>query len=569
MNKKSLFFLVILIFCFWISDANAESYYYDSIDVEIYINSDSTFDVVETQTYNLNGSFGYFYRDIELKDLDHISNVEVFDSDGNEIFKYDKKYKGNRLHIQWDFPRRDFTNELKSWTVKYKVHGGLGFFDNHDEIYWNAIFHHRDAIVKQAEILVYLPVETEIRPRIFVGQKGSKNENNNYEIIDSKTVRFSGSNIFLNQYLTIVVSWPKGIIHKPFLYRNQLINLIVSLIALLIPLFVLIKSFRIWLKKGKDSKIKKTIIAFYSQPDGLSPASVGVLIKQTVSIKEVLATTINLAVRGYLKIKEQEKKILFIKNKEYIFEKLKSENDLKSYEQKIMKAIFKKGNTVSSTELRNKFYKELPEIKKEIYSEVAQEGLFNGNIKKVRSRYGRAYIINLIVSSLIILGLIVLINVLGLSIYTAQLIVVWIGLIMASIIGLLFSHYMPTITKTGLDFKWKSLGFKEYLHTAERFRIGAETLETFSRFLPYAIIFGVEKQWAKRFSDFSYQQQSWYYPAAIYSGSGGMPSSFGEFSSSFSSFASSLSSTFSSAPGGSGTGGGAGGGGGGGGGGAG
>ena len=82
------------------------------------------------------------------------------------------------------------------------------------------------------------------------------------------------------------------------------------------------------------------------------------------------------------------------------------------------------------------------------------------------------------------------------------------------------------------------------------------------------IIFGVEKQWAKRFDGFSYQQQSWYYPAAVYSGSGGAPASFNEFSSSFSSFASSISNTFSSSPSGSGAGGAAGGGGGGGGGGA-
>ena len=95
-----------------------------------------------------------------------------------------------------------------------------------------------------------------------------------------------------------------------------------------------------------------------------------------------------------------------------------------------------------------------------------------------------------------------------------------------------------------------------------------DVMETFSKFLPYAIIFGKEKQWAKRFDDFSYQQQSWYYPAMIYSGQGGAPASFKEFSSSFSSFASSLSSTFSSSPGGSGAGGSAGGGGGGGGGGA-
>ncbi|MBU2545073.1 DUF2207 domain-containing protein [Patescibacteria group bacterium] len=571
-SKKVFLFLVILVSGFWIGEVKASEYYYDSIKVEIHINQDSTFDVVEEMTYNLDGSFGFFYRDIELKDLDHISNVEIFNSQGAELLKdqYDLGYKGNRLHIQWNFPRRDFDNELKSWTIKYKVYGGLGFFDEYDEIYWNAIFQDRDVIVDKAEVIVYWPEginRDEIRPRIFIGKFGNKDKNGSY-IIMNDSVEFVGSNILPKEYLTIVTAWPKGFIEKPFLYRNQLVNLIVIFIALIIPLIVFIKSFSLWWKKGKDPRIRKTIIASYSPPNNLSPAIIGVLGKQSVDVKDILATVIDLAVRGYLRIKEKEKKMLFIKSKEYIFEKLKNEADLKPFEQEIIRAIFKRGNTVSSTELRNKFYTELPDIKKEIYAEVAQTYLFNGNIEETRKKYGRKPLIVTMLSLVVLLGVVILLNILGLSIYSVQVVILGVGLMISFLVKLVFSYYMPTVTPQGSEAKWKALGFKEYLHTAERFRIKSETLETFSKFLPYAMIFGVEKRWAERFSDFSYQQQSWYYPATIYGGSGGMPSSFGEFSSSFSSFADSVSSTFSSTPGGSGAGGSAGGGGGGGGGGA-
>ncbi len=569
MNKKIIFLLIIIGF-FLYGIVDAETYYYDFIQVEIQINKDSTFDVIERQAYYLDGSFGYFYRDIELKDLDHISDVEVFDSDGRKLSKeeYEFKYKGNRLHIQWDFDRRDFNNELKKWTVKYKVHGGLGFFDNYDELYWNAIFQDRDVVIKQAEVIVNLPQEVdEIKTRLFVGKSGSTTESNNYQVIDAKTVKFWGKNLMPGEYLTIVAAWPKGIVQKPFLYRNQLINLIVLFIALLIPIIVFIKAFTIWREKGRDPKIKKTIIAHYSPPDNLSPAVVGVLIKQSVDVKDILATVVNLAVRGYLRIREQENKFLFIKNKEYIFEKLKQEGDLKPFEQEIMKTLFKKGDLISSKDLRNKFYKELPDIKKEIYKEVASTGLFNENIEKIRKKYTKLYGVVIILLLIAIAGIAFLIAFLGLP-YIPQIIILAFSLIASAIIGISFAYYMPVVTVQGLEAKWKALGFKEYLNIAERFRIGSETLETFSKFLPYAIVFGVEKQWAKRFSDFDYQKQGWYYPAAVYSGSGGRPGSFSEFSSSFSSFASSVSTTFSSSPGGSGAGGAAGGGGGGGGGGA-
>jgi len=115
----------------------AKNYYYQSIQVDVQVNPDSTFDVKEKQTYNLEGDFGFFYREIELKNLDHISDVQVYDSQENRLNEneYKVSYEGNRLRIQWDFPRRTFDKELKSWTVKYKVHGGLGFFDKWDDIW--------------------------------------------------------------------------------------------------------------------------------------------------------------------------------------------------------------------------------------------------------------------------------------------------------------------------------------------------------------------------------------------------------------------------------------------------
>ena len=104
---------------------------------------------------------------------------------------------------------------------------------------------------------------------------------------------------------------------------------------------------------------------------------------------------------------------------------------------------------------------------------------------------------------------------------------------------------MPRLTEKGIEEKWKWLGFKEYLHTAERFRLGAETTETFSKYLPYAIVFGVEKEWAERFADLPYQQPNWYAPAVVHGG--GMPtSSFSGLASSISSFSSSISEAFRS-----------------------
>ncbi len=576
MVKKILLIpVLVLIFiaignCLWAQTTPEKNYYYQSIEEDIKIEPESTFIVEEKQTYNLTGSFGFFYREIELKGLDHLSDIEVFDDQGRKLNQdeYEDSHEGNKRYVQWNFPRRDFNNELKSWTVKYRVHGGLGFFDDYDELYWNAIFADRDVAVVDAQVIVHLPVEidkSQIGQRIFIGSLGSQDESSNYEVIDNRTVRFWGNNVRPNEFLTIVVTWPKGIVEKPFLYRNQIINWLVLLFALALPIFVLTRAYQIWRERGKDPKIRKTIIAHYQPPEELSPAVVGILIDQKFDIREVTATVIDLAVKGYLRIKEGKKG--FFRGQEYIFEKLKDEGDLKPFEQEIMRGIFSTKSLVSSKDLKNKFYRRLSEIKKELHQAVAQTGYLTGNIQEVRKKFQVPYIILFILGVLGALFGVFLANRLGLfGIYS---LLIFISLLVSGVIGFTFAYFMPALTRKGTEEKWKWLGFREYLHIAERFRIGAETVETFSKYLPYAIVFGVEKEWASRFADLKYQQPNWYVPAVVQVGGRGGPApSFSGLTSSISSFTSSISSTFGSSPSGAGAGGGAGGGGGGGGGGA-
>ena len=65
-------------------------------------------------------------------------------------------------------------------------------------------------------------------------------------------------------------------------------------------------------------------------------------------------------------------------------------------------------------------------------------------------------------------------------------------------------------TKLGAQERAKWLGFKNYLQTAERFRMDVEQVETFSKYLPYAIALGVETKWAKRFEDMNVNRLEWF-----------------------------------------------------------
>jgi uncharacterized membrane protein YgcG len=115
--------------------------------------------------------------------------------------------------------------------------------------------------------------------------------------------------------------------------------------------------------------------------------------------------------------------------------------------------------------------------------------------------------------------------------------------------------YEARLSAEGRILKEDWLGFKLYLETAESGQMQNLTPQTFEKYLPYAIIFGIETKWAKAFSGLSLPAPAWYimpgyYGTPIGATSGGAFSPLA-FSTSFSS---SFSSAFAAGAGGSGAG---------------
>lgn len=70
---------------------------------------------------------------------------------------------------------------------------------------------------------------------------------------------------------------------------------------------------------------------------------------------------------------------------------------------------------------------------------------------------------------------------------------------------------MPKKTEKGTEAYWKILGFREYINTAEKYRVQFQEKENiFEKYLPYAIIFGLADKWAKAFEGIYLQPPTWY-----------------------------------------------------------
>jgi uncharacterized membrane protein len=269
----------------------------------------------------------------------------------------------------------------------------------------------------------------------------------------------------------------------------------------------------LWYKKGRDPKGRGTIITQFDAPDGLTPAEVGTLVDQGANDKDVFAEIIYLATKGYLKIFKEEKKGLF-GTEDYTLTLLKATSQVENIvDQKLLQALFKhapvnevtsnsekKVGTVKLSSLKNKFYTDLKIIQDHLYSTLTSRGYFKKNPATVRSIY-------------IIVGVIIS----GVSIFAFGAnfsLIVKISLLACGIFVCVFGLFMPARTHKGVEAREHILGFKRYLTVAEKDRIDFHNApeknpETFEKFLPYAMVLGVEKVWAKQFADLAVQP-SWY-----------------------------------------------------------
>ena len=624
-TKFKLLFLPLMILGFFLVPQSllAKEYYYQHFDVDIKINEDSTFDVTEKQTYYLNGNFGFFDRDVSLKDIDAITDVEVFDGSGNKIPKSELDIGSGRgeKNIQWNFSRRNFSGEEKSWTVKYKVHGGISFLKDYDEIYWNAVPRDRNVPIQNVKVRVNLPDNKIFKSdliRLYVEEtlaaKNSYFKNGNTQAF------FEGKNLKPYTNFTIAAGFPKEIVSQSAYWKDFLMMYYGYILSIIIFFSCVIIGFAHWYKTEMSREGKRAIVPQYEPPENLRPAMAEIIVKEKLTEKGLAATIIDLAVRGYVNIEEDKKtgfekllpyfsliilimvvlffsfiflslsatevfikwflgglviiyisKAYVVKKSDYIITEIISsekKSSLEDYEKEYLGALFSFGKSFSTKELKKdlrkskELYKKIKKVKDTIYEETELDtGAFEVGLTAEQNKK--------IIWAILFIGIIVLFRFFGLP--SGQFFVFAL-VATISIIGLWsFIKYEARLSDKGILLKEDWLGFKMYLETAEKYRMQNLKPEYFEKYLPYAIIFGVEKKWAKTFESMHMPQPVWYASSA-YAATGSSLNSASSFSPvGFSnSFSSSFTSAFSSSGGGgvSGGGGGAGGGGGGGGGGA-
>ncbi|MFP4458818.1 MAG: DUF2207 domain-containing protein [Candidatus Zixiibacteriota bacterium] len=510
-----LFLLPYLLFAFEIADYQVEM----SLDEDetIYIKEKVEVDFGKEQWHGIERFIPYKYkRDMHNYKL-RIYIASIKDEAGKSL-KY-KTYKkdGNLVLRIGDADK--YVSGTEYYYIDYQVRRAINYFDDKAELYWNVTGNDWRIPIRKASATVRFPASVDdaddIQAKCFTGGFGQAETDCDIEYLRNDEIRISTGRIMPGEGLTFAAQIPKYHMEPPskgqriawFLQDN-----IDVIFGVLIPIIVFIFMLMTWLKKGRDPLDVHSVMVRYEPPDELNPAQAGSLYDETVDMRDITSTIVDLAVRGYLRIEEVESdKFLFFKNKDYRIVQLKEYDDLKGYEMTMLNALFRLGHTYNPTgdnthlksvlisELKNKFYKDLTSIKSSIESSLVDAGCFDEAPQNVIKKY---VLFGIIGFSLAIISVVIL-----------HSIALMVGFLLSALIIIIFSKFMPAKTRKGATLARHILGFKEFVGRVEKDRIermAKEDPTVFDRLLPYAMALGVEDHWANAFSDLYRDPPNWY-----------------------------------------------------------
>ena len=487
----------------------------------------------------------------------------------------------------------------QTYVVRYHLAHVVNGFEDHSELYWNVTGERVDIPTDSVRVTVRGP-EAVTRAACFYGARGSTDT---CTAAPGNPARFAAHDLQPGQQVSVVASFPLGAVKDvtPDLRSGETgysgdsgvastlspsAARAVSLVGygggVALPVLAAgLMGVLVW-KRGRDEQYAgltpgltpvtgapatvvrgraPAVAVQFTPPAGVAPGLVGTVLDEEAGTIDVSATVVDLAVRGYLRIEEQPAGGMFSRT-DWQLTRLEppQEGPLAQYEQTILDGLFATANPVLLSDLKNHFAGTLRSAQAQMYAEVTNRGWFRDSPQQQRRVWQG------IGTGLVVLGVASgwflgfrsagTDQVGGISLGVPSGIVLAAGLVLAGLVVRLLGRRMASRTADGSAVLAQSLGFKQYLVTAEANQIRFEEAQAiFSRYLPYAIVFGVADRWARVFNEVaeaaaaagrSLDMPTWY----LFSGGG-----FGGFSgiaTGMDSFSTTAAVTFTSTPGSSG-----------------
>ena len=547
-----------------LKSANGLEYELTSYHVEVKVNENNTFDIIELITAYFYVPKHGIYRSIpmrnEVKRQDgtvtrnyaRISNINVSDV-------YSKEFENGNLKLKIGSKDKTHTGEEK-YRISYNYNIGKDPLEDKDELYLNLIGTMWDTTISNVTFTIRMPKDFDSEKLGF--SAGSYSSTGS----DAISYRIEGKDIYgtydkkLEAYegINVRLELPEGY----FVGAGIEINPMVCIFYVVpVVFFIIIAMF--WKKYGKD---RQTFVKpEYFPPKGKNSLDVGFLYKGKASSNDVLSLLIYLANKGYLTIEETDEKGFLSKKKGFKLKKVRDYNGEDKNERIFFNGLFKNRDEVTSKDLYDKFYKTTQKIMNNVNEKENREKIFEKRGGIIAASVCMVIIslmaitippfmeigdVEMMIFSIIFPGLGFAAIVAGVSYFIVAknnaeksafvFIMIW-GLLFGGIpfisvvlpeitintvylvgyiIGLVFIvgqivfiRILPKRTEYGTQVYAEIKGFKDFLTSVEKDRIEqmVEKYPTyFYAILPYTYVLGISDKWIKKFESLNLQAPKWY-----------------------------------------------------------
>lgn len=496
--------------------------------------------------------------------LDYDVDVRSVTDETGEPYGVKTTREGDFVRIRIGSP--DFcVHDRQVYVVHYEIDSGIRSYTGYDELYWQVTGTNWPVPIERAEAQIVLPPETSTTHAdsqpwsascYFGGPASSDSDACTAEVVAPGTYRFASTRTAEpGEGLTFAATFPVGVVPGPTAAERAWDAFVFWGPLGILPL-ALVTMFGLWWRHGKEPEMG-SIVPRWDPPEDLRPGPAGTLVDQRADMDDVVATILDLAVRGWIKIREVPPKVLpgldessflgralgalGVRKNDWELVRLKKDEEigLLPFEHRVLDALFGTGTTKRMTDLKEKFYEDLPDIRDGLYDDLVKKGLFPRSPQSTRRRW----VVGAVLVAVLGAGL----GILGFSVGSPLILP---AMLFAAAVVMVFAFFMPAMTRKGAKVRARVEGLEEYVRRAEKAEMEfanapEKSPELFDRLLPYAVALDVTDLWMEQFEGILTRPPDWYDGRVAHW-------NMAAFSSDLSSFRASAAATLASSPGGSG-----------------
>ena len=331
--KKFVILFLSFLFIWWLCNADLAWYWINSYTSIFKLRSDWVLEVTENINVNFSENRHWIYRAIPYIYSNYLKTpIKNINVPWNNFIT---KTEWNNYIIQiWDANKT--IKWKKNYSIQYQIKWSVREFTGYQELYWNMLWTEWDTPVNNFNFSLELPSDLDLKDDeiwVYIWEKWSSNTSK--AIKNWNKIRNAEPlNLSARQWVTLAVRLPANYVPTKkyyslkwwFIYHSKTISIwirsIVSSLAGFFSIRELIRRYkrRKELRQTHWKKIRD--IVYYTPPKWYTAMDVAAIYNWKSNFDILSAFLSSWVVDGYVKIEEQKRKILWLReSKNYFFKK--------------------------------------------------------------------------------------------------------------------------------------------------------------------------------------------------------------------------------------------------------